>query len=270
MTKQSVILFLIMCSLVALLSNRTLSQIGLSGSDNSVSADEYRKTGEETKKKIERWRNMTDAERKRELAKRRAQRELELKQRRKELQRQGSKFKPPSKSEREKKYQEFLERVAERKKKFLYEKYALKPTEEQWKVIKPKLEKVRQLRSRSHNKVGLFLTSSSGSTSRNGPAWQWKVEWKGKPPSELTEAQRTANELMSLVDKMNVSNEQFRRKMEDLRKSRLELVELKKQYAEAQRELRKVLTARQEAALVLLGTLDWVLEGLDSSPNANL
>ena len=270
MTKQSVILFLIVYSLVALLSNLTLSQEGRSGSDKNTPADEYRKTEEEIKNEIESWRNMTDAERKREMAKRRAQRELELEQRQKELQRQGSEFKPPSKSEREKKYKEFLEQVAEGKREFLSEKYAIKPTEEQWKVIKPKLEKVRQLRARSHNTVGLFLTSSSGSTSRNGPAWQWKVEWKGKPPSELTDAQKIVNELVSLVDKTNVTDEQFRRKMDALRKSRLELAELKKQYAEAQRELRKVLTARQEAALVLMGNLDWVFEGLDSAPNENL
>src|SRR4030066_1966513 len=41
---------------------------------------------------------------------------------------------------------EFQERVAKIKKEFLYEKHALRVSEEQWKVIKAKLEEVRKLR----------------------------------------------------------------------------------------------------------------------------
>jgi hypothetical protein len=200
---------------------------------------------------------MTKKEREKEFARRRARAELEFQQRLKERQRQGSKHKPPSKSEREKKRKEWLEWLAERKREFLYEKYALKPTEEQWKIIKPKLEKVRDLRDRSHSNIGLLLTSSSGDKGRNEPNWQWRTRWKDTPPKELTEAQRIANELMALVDKESTTAEQFRRKMDALRKSRIELAELKKQYAEARRELRGVLTVRQEAALVLMGWLWW-------------
>jgi hypothetical protein len=255
MTKQSVILFFIVCSLIALHSNRTLSQAGRSGSDNSISADEYRKTEEETKKEIERWRNMTDAEQKRELARRRAQRELERKQRRKKLEKQDPKYKPLSKSEREKKYQEFLKQVADRRREFLMEKYALKTTEEQWKVIKPKLENVRRLLGRSHDTIALSLTNSNDKINRNKPTWQWKVSWRDTPQMELTKAQRIANELMVLVDKKNATTEQFRHKMDALRKRRIEQEELKRQYTEAQRELREVLTTRQEAILVLMGWL---------------
>ena len=45
--------------------------------------------------------------------------------------------------DREQKLKEFHERVAKTKKEFLYEKAALGATEEQWKLIKAKLEKVR-------------------------------------------------------------------------------------------------------------------------------
>ncbi|OHB79639.1 MAG: hypothetical protein A2Z25_00495 [Planctomycetes bacterium RBG_16_55_9] len=256
MTKRSVILLLIVCSLVALLSSRTLSQADRSDSDKNASSEKYqRKTEEEIKKEIEHWRNMTDAERKREMARRRAQLKSELEKRRKEREKQGSKYKPPSKAEKEKKYKEYLEEVAESRREFLPEKYALKPTEEQWKIIKPKMEKVRFLRDRARDSVVWTLTSSSGNSSQNGPDWQWVVDWKDKPPAELTEAQKIANELMVLIDKKDTTSEQYRRKIEALRKSRLELAKIKRQYAEAKQELRKVLTTRQEAALVLMGWL---------------
>ena len=71
--------------------------------------------------------------------------------------------------DREQRLKEFHERVAKRKKEFLREKYALGATEEQWKVIKAKLEKVRQLRYQARSTVGMGLTSSSssGTSSRN-------------------------------------------------------------------------------------------------------
>lgn len=167
-----------------------------------------------------------------------------------------------SKIEREKRRKEWLKGVAERKKEFLLEKSALAATEEQWKVIKPKLEEVRRLRDQSCSSAGLFLTSSSGSgaktekgINRNKPGFQWRISWKDKPPAGLTEAQKIANELIALVDKKNVKAGEFKKKMDALRESRKKQEQLKKQLSDARKELREVLTTRQEAALVLMGWL---------------
>lgn len=249
MTKQRVVFMLVLCSSVAVLAVQAFSL-------------PRRPIQAPTTSYIERWWNMTEAERKKELAKMSRPRKLERERRPKESARERAERLARFKYEREQSYKEFQKRVAERKRELLPEKDALRPTEEQWKLIKPKLEKVRRLRGQASSTVGLLLTSSSGSgtktgsgRSRNEPAFQWRISWKDKPPGELTEAQRIANELMGMVDKNNTTAEDFRRKMAALRKSRLELKKLKRQYAEARRDLRSVLTTRQEAALVLRGWL---------------
>ena len=123
----------------------------------------------------------------------------------------------------------------------------------------PKLEEVRYFRDQARSTVGMGLTSSSSSgtksdnsTSRNVPTWQWKQPWKDKSPDEMTEAQKLAKQLITLVENNNTTPEQFRSKMDALRKARKEEDQIKKQLAEAQKELRELLTTRQEAALVLM------------------
>ncbi len=226
---------------------------------------EFDKKREQWKLYLERLRNMTAEERKRELAKRRRQWKLESEQKRKELERKNEEERrrwelgrEQRRLEREQKYKEFQKRVAKIKKEFLREKYALGATEEQWKVIKSKLEKVRHLREQANSMVGASLTSSSSSgtssrdsRSRSVPTWKWKIRWKDKAPDELTEAQKIAKELIALVERKNTTPQAFRRKMDALRKARSKEAELERQLSEARRELREILTTRQEAALVL-------------------
>ena len=223
-------------------------------------------TEEERKKEAERmresWRNMTEEEKKKLVEMMRKQQKLEREQRRKESAKRRAERSPRPRFDVEQKRKESQERLAKIKKEFLYEKSALGATEEQWKVIKSKLEKVRHLRDLERSTVGVFLISSSGSgarardsRSRNVPSFQWKIRWKDKAPGELTEAQKIANALMKLVDSKNTKAEEFRRKMDDLRESRRRQENLKKQLSEARQELREVLTTRQEAALVLMNWL---------------
>jgi len=225
---------------------------------------EFEKWREQRKLDWERLRNMTEEEKKRELAKRRRQKKLESEQRRKESAKRRAERSPRPKFDREQWLKEVRERNAEMKKEFLHEKYALRPTEEQWKVIKPKLEKVRHLRDLKRSTVNLFLTSASvsgtgSSRSANVPTWQWNISWKDKAPAKLTEAQKIANELMDLVDNKYTQAEEFKRKMVALRKSRSkeepEKKKKKEELSKARQELREVLTTRQEAALVLMGWL---------------
>ncbi len=148
----------------------------------------------------------------------------------------------------------------ERRRGRLIEKYALKATEEQWKIIEPRLKRVRLLRDQARSTVGLFLVSSSvsGSGRTKGamiPTMQWNPSWKNTPTAELTDAQKTANRLMDLVDKDHTTDEQFRRQMGSLRQMRKKEARLKEELIEAREELRQRLTPRQEAALVLMGWL---------------
>ena len=92
-----------------------------------------------------------------------------------------------SKLDREQRLKEFRERVAEIKKEFLREKYALRATEEQWNVIKAKLEKVRHLRDQASSTVGVFLSSSSVSGTSSGS--RAKPERTDLPVEETLERQ---------------------------------------------------------------------------------
>ena len=225
---------------------------------------EFAKWREQRKLYSERLRNMTEAERKREAAKRRRQVKLENERRLKEMMRsqrspqKEKEYQEQRRIEREQEYKEFQERIAEERKTFFREKCALRPTEEQWKLIKPKLEKIRHLREQARTTVGLMLTSSSSSgaktrdsRSRSVPTWKWNKRWKDKAPAELTEAQKIANELIDLLENKNTRTEEFKEKMDALRKSRIKQRELKRQLSNARQELREVLTPRQEAALEL-------------------
>ena len=240
MTKRKIILVLAVCLSLTVFTVQTLPQ--------TRSSNRILKPPD-----LERLRNMTAEERKRELAKRSRQRKLERAQKAKELAKVG---RGPL-IDREQRRKENQERSAERRKEFLREKSPLGATEEQWKLIKAKLEKVRHLREQTRSTVGLFRAggSSDSGTSANAPTWQWKRPWKDKAPSELTEAQRLAKELIALVERKNTTPEAFRRKMAALRKARSEQAEFKRQWSEARRELCEILTTHQEAALVLMNRL---------------
>jgi hypothetical protein len=241
MPKRRIIFLLVLCYSLALLTAHALPRTQSSNRSERAYAAAVR-------------RRMIDTQRRKEAAERRRQMEL----REKEL----AKEKRKPLIEQEQHIKEFQERAAKVRKEFLYEKYALRANEEQWKLIKARLEKVRKLRALARSTVGMGLTSSSSSgtksdsnASQNVPTWQWDKPWKDKDPSELTNAQKLAQQLIALVENNNTTPEQFTRKMNALRKARKEEEEIIKQRAEAQNELRELLTTRQEAALVLMNWL---------------
>ena len=140
---------------------------------------------------------------------------------------------------------------------FLAAKYALRLPEEQWKLIRPKLEKVINLWDQANSTIGagVSFSSSSGQKVANIPKLRWKRPWKYTPLFEMTEAQRLAKQIRILLEKKSTTQQAFRRKIAALRKARSKEAEIQKQLAEARRELREWLTTRQEAVLVLLGWL---------------
>ena len=273
MTKRKMFLASVICFSIAVLAVRTLSQTrGPDRSDKpSEVGDKGNMTEEEREKEIEekrrqrelelgRLQNMTEQERNRYLAMKRKQQELERKRRRAESKKNLAERRRQQQLETEQRDKEWEKiRQKEEAKGYMYERWALVTTEEQWKIIEPKIEKVRYLRGRGRSSVGLFLTDSSSSGAKTAsskspslPAWQWRRPWKGKAVGELTEAQRLAKELIALVEKKNTTPEEFKSKMAALRKARSADAELRRQLFEARRELREVLTIRQEAVLVLM------------------
>jgi hypothetical protein len=187
--------------------------------------------------------------------------EEERRRKREALHRKIEKLHPEIAQKRKQQWLKSDQRRKERKKeieeaggiRLLDAKYALRVTEEQWKVIGPKLEKVINLWDQANSTVGAGV--SSNSQTAIVPKLQWERPWKYKPLFEMTEAQRLARELRILLEKKDTRPEVFRRKVDALRKARSKEAEIQKQLAEARRELREGLTTRQEAVLVLLGWL---------------
>lgn len=238
MTKRRVVFMLVLCFSMALLAVQALSQVR-SSSGTARGSD------------AERRRKMADAERRRESAERRRQREL----RNKELAKEG---RGPSISPQQR-LKRFREEAAERSKEFLREKWALGATPDKWTLIKAKLEEVRWLKEQANSTIRVLLAGSIGSApgrktgaGTTAPLWQWDDPWKGKPPDEMTEAQRLAKQLVALLGRHSTTPQAFRLKMDALRKARSQEAELRRQLSEVRRELREMLTARQEAALVLM------------------
>lgn len=278
MTKRKTILILVVCGLIAALVVQPLSQArSLNPTGKPPDPERQRNMTEEEREsqiekrrrqqrlELERLRNMTEQERKRELTKRRRQRdrqrELDRQRKQRELEKKSAERRQQKelldgqrKVELEKRHKEW-ERKKEEAGGFMFAKCALGATEEQWKIIRTKLEKVKHLRERASSVVGARVTRSSGSRAgarANVPAFQWKRPWKDRAPGELTESQKLTKQLIALVERENTTPEAFRRKMDALRKARSKEAEIEGQLSDVHRELREILTTRQEAALVLM------------------
>ena len=157
-------------------------------------------------------------------------------------------------------------------------KQALEVDERQWKVIEPKLKKVRACRDQAFVGIGLPFQSSftssvvpspggaGGQSFGGGFAGGFQFQagggggtvvnssspWQnsGRQP---TEGERICEELQLLLQVPEAGPDEIRQKLDALRRAR---ERAGKQLVKAQQELLKVLTFRQQGRLVLMGLLD--------------
>ena len=159
-------------------------------------------------------------------------------------------------------------------------KQALGVNDAQWKIIKPKLDKVKACRERATVSIGLPFSSNfvSSTNSQQGGAFgggfqfqsggggsggsnmmvpdssfQSQSNFQNQSSRRETQGERICRELNALLDNFNSSPEAIRQKMVELQQAR---ASAKKQLAQAQKELRAVLTLHQQARLLLMGLLD--------------
>jgi len=159
-------------------------------------------------------------------------------------------------------------------------KQALGVDESQWKVIEPKLKKVRACRDQAFVGIGLPFQSSftssvvpspggAGGQSFGGGGFAGGFQFQAggsvqgtgfhsSPPwqnfdRQPTEGERICEELQQLLQVPGAGPDEIKLKLDALRKAR---EKARKQLVHAQQELRKVLTFRQQARLVLMGLLD--------------
>lgn len=254
MKKRSIIFAVVICFLTVVFVVQVLSQ-----TQRAVGAKRTRPT------------YISPQQRRREFERRIRQQQIEREKRRREIEQRRTQWlisKKQTRAERQK-------ALAKAKEESL--KQVLGATQEQWKIIWPKLKKLQAIR-RSAGSYRPFVMSGSSSSSgsntgfgtgggkqhrkeiidnqtgrRSQVSWKWSRFSETKKPSELTPQEKIGDELLDLLEDKSAKQEDIKQKIEALRKYREKVM---RQRAKAQQELREVLTFRQEATLVLMGWLD--------------
>ena len=116
-------------------------------------------------------------------------------------------------------------------------KERLSATDDEWKVIQPKLEKVAAARR-----------DSGGFGGGRGPGGRG-----GDDNETPTPAQQASRDLNTTLENKNATAEEIAAKLKALREAR---AKAKETLASAQKDLKEVLTQRQEAVLVEMGMLE--------------
>lgn len=122
-------------------------------------------------------------------------------------------------------------------------------TEEEWKVLQPRMDKVQQLMRQSR---GGFrgMIGRGGRGRRGGDDRQPAAD---TPERESSDVEKKTEALQSLLDDETSSAPSIKAALAALRKARQKAQD---ELAVARKELRKVVTLRQEGQLVLMGMLD--------------
>jgi Spy/CpxP family protein refolding chaperone len=161
---------------------------------------------------------------------------------------------------------------------------------QQWRIIKPRYDRLKVLKEQAAAQVGIILHRSEGDPALQGykpirddqiaqtpsdktrermttpqdseiaqsdtrvrAGWKWSRPSARESPNGLSKAETACEELLDVLEDEQASLEEIEQKVEALRRLRSEAA---RQVPEAQQELRKVLTLDQEATLVLMGWLD--------------
>jgi Spy/CpxP family protein refolding chaperone len=124
-------------------------------------------------------------------------------------------------------------------------KEQLSVTDEEWKVMQPKLQKVMDLtrQSSGFGRMGMFF----------GRPRRFGGEQNSTEASERTAVEKATEELQELLDSESTTPDQIKAKLTSLREAK---EKAKQELAQAQQELKKILTLKQEARLVLMGLLN--------------
>jgi len=127
-------------------------------------------------------------------------------------------------------------------------------TEAEWKVLQPRMDKVQQLMRQSRGgfrgMLGMFGMSGRGDRGRRGGDDRRP---EGQPEREQSDVEMKTGALRSLLEDETSSAGSIKAALGALRKARQKVQD---ELAIARKELREVLTARQEAQLVLMTLLD--------------
>ena len=143
-------------------------------------------------------------------------------------------------------------------------KQALAASDEEWGVLQPKIEKVMTLQRQNAGGRGMGMLFRGGGRGEGGPGGGTRGDGQGRGDGgggrrggpfggdENSPVAQKTRELQQAVES-NASADDLKAKMTALREAR---AQARQQLTQAQSELKELLTARQEAALVMMGLLE--------------
>jgi len=118
-------------------------------------------------------------------------------------------------------------------------------TDDEWKVLQPKIEKVQTAQRNARGGGFGFGGGGRGGNRGGGDA--------AAAPENQSAAAKASSELRTTLENKDASADDIKAKLAALREAR---EKGKAEVAAAQKELKEVLTQRQEAVLVTMGMLD--------------
>ncbi|HUU90748.1 MAG TPA: hypothetical protein VM238_06010 [Phycisphaerae bacterium] len=152
---------------------------------------------------------------------------------------------PRSPEEWRQRMEEFRQRMSDQMRE------RLGATEDEWKVLLPRIEKVTNLMRQGRGGFGGMLSMFGRGDRGRGGGDDRRPE--GQPEREQSDVEMKTDALRSLLEDETSSAGSIKAALDALRKARQKSQD---ELALARKELREVVTARQEAQLVLTGLLD--------------
>ena len=129
-------------------------------------------------------------------------------------------------------------------------KEQLSPTDDEWKVLQPKIGKVMDAQRESFNMRGMFGGGRGRGGNRGGDQAQNNNRPAGQEETKLAKAQ---DELEKTLENKSAANGDVQAKLKAYRETR---DKARADLQAAQKDLKEVCSVRQEAALVLAGVLE--------------
>jgi hypothetical protein len=125
-------------------------------------------------------------------------------------------------------------------------KETLEASDEEWKVIEPRVEKVLTLSRQTRVMAGFgqrFRPPQEQATGQQATGQQ----------AEQTQVEKAQQDLRTVLENKQAKPEEIKQKLTALREA---VEKAKQELAKAQQDLREILNVRQEAQLVLMGLLN--------------
>lgn len=130
-------------------------------------------------------------------------------------------------------------------------------TDQEWKILGPRVTKVQEFSRQvgGGGRGGMMMFGGMGRRGgqQGGPGGGRFGGRTGAPGTEQTEVEKAMEQLRTLLENTSASPEQIKNQLTVLRAAR---EKAKQQLAVAQKELRQIITLRQEAQCVMMGMLD--------------